>query len=75
MNLPSPYGLSMQDWADQVVLELQESGPVPVLSGDDWSEWADRLLELNPTIQQVAPAPEGFTDWRDWAARFVFAVN
>ncbi len=73
--IPSPYGLSLQDWADQVVGELQEAGPVPTLDGPGWEEWAQRLLELNPTIQQVAPSPSGFTDWRDWAARFVFAVN
>lgn len=73
--IPSPYGLSLNDWADQVTFELQDAGPVPVLDDDRWLDWAERLLELNPTIQQVVPSPAGFTDWRDWAARFVFAVN
>lgn len=76
MNVPIPYGLSIQDWADQVVLALSENGPVPELeSQSDWREWAQRLLELNPAVQQACPAPGGFDDWQDWAARFAFAVN
>jgi hypothetical protein len=73
--IPSPYGLSLNDWADQVTYELQSAGPVPVLNGTEWHDWAERLLELNPTLQQAAPSPQGFTDWQDWAARFVFAVT
>lgn len=73
--IPTPVGISLQDWADDVVLELQGGGPVPVLYGDNWTEWAERLLELNPPIQQVVPSPAGFTDWREWASRFVLAVT
>lgn len=75
MNIPIPYGLSIQDWADQVVFALSDGGPVPQFNGGDWQEWAQRLLELNPTVQQVCPAPGGFSDWQEWAARFAFAVN
>jgi hypothetical protein len=75
VSVPSPYGLSLNDWADQVVFELQSAGPVPILNGPGWQEWAERLLELNPSIQQAAPAPSAFTDWQEWAARFAFAVN
>ena len=65
-----PRGLTIQEWADAVIADLNTSWPLAVLrAGDDWQEWATGLVRAPELAQRVLPDPYGFPDWRDWAER------
>lgn len=63
-----PTGMELQDWADQVALDLDVFGPVSRISGDDWQNWGVQFLNFS-TIGRNLPNPYNFTDWREWAER------
>ena len=59
--LPYPDAMAWQDWLETVVGYNEDL--VNSISPDlEWQEFARRLPQFEP----LAPAPEGFADWRDW---------
>jgi len=67
----SPFGLTLQDWADSTVGLLATTNlPPPRLDDDDWQNWAARLLQVLPQYNGLAPDPYAFDDWREWAVYF-----
>ncbi len=65
-----PTGLQLQDWADQVCLDLDAFGPLGRLQDvNNWQGWAAQFLNIN-TLGQNLPNPYAFKDWQDWAQRF-----
>jgi hypothetical protein len=73
--LTLPGILALQDWADQVCLDLDANGPLSRLTNPDlWQDWAVQFLSLN-SIGRNLPNPYGFKEWRDWAERFCGALS
>jgi len=63
-----PTNLTLADWADQMALDLDATGPISRLSGDKWQDWGMQIFN-NRTLGGALPNPYGFTDWREWAER------
>lgn len=65
-----PQGLSIQQWSDAVISDINTSWPLGVLQSEDaWQEWATGLVRAPELAQRVLPDPYGFSDWRAWAER------
>jgi hypothetical protein len=68
-NITRPTGLALRDWADQIVLDLDNYGAFGKLMNDaDWQDWAVQFTN-NTTLGRNLPNPYAFSDWRDWAER------
>lgn len=63
-----PTGLTLNDWADAIVLDLDRYGAFGRLSDEDWQGWGVQFLN-NSLIGKNLPNPYGFLDWREWAER------
>ena len=64
-----PTGMQLEDWAAQVVVDLDPYGAFGRLSDTAaWQDWAVQFLN-NSTIGRNLPNPYQFADWRDWAER------
>jgi hypothetical protein len=71
----SPINMSLKDWADQVVIDLDSFGALIKLQDEvHWQDWAAQFL-LNARIGLTPPDPYSFSDWRDWAERFCGTVS
>lgn len=65
-----PYGLTLQDWADQVVTDLGQQGYIGRLDpGQLWQEWAAAQVLALPALRGIAADPYQFTTWQEWAER------
>lgn len=67
--LTSPHSLSLEDWAAQVRTDLSDDNIPEFFPGMDWQEWGRRCLDESSFGRRGAPAPEFFSDWREWADR------
>lgn len=65
-----PAHLSLADWADQVVLDLDRYGAFGRIVNDDWREWGSQFLGVMGLGAYNLPNPYYFSDWREWANRF-----
>lgn len=63
--------MALRDWADQIVLDLETYGAFGRLDDDArWQDWALQFFN-NTTLGRNLPNPYQFTDWREWAERFI----
>lgn len=68
--LTLPSYMSLRDWADQICLDLDMTGPISKLTDEKaWQDWAVQFLN-NITLGRNLPNPYSFADWREWAERF-----
>lgn len=75
MNVTQPVGITLIDWANQVVLDLDRFGAFGKLNNEnDWQRWAVQFV-ASPSIDRMIPNPYQFKNWRDWAERFCQAIN
>jgi hypothetical protein len=75
VRLTLPTGMQLQDWADQVALDLDSYGALGRLDDvDNWQNWAMQFLN-NTTLGRNFPLPYDFDDWREWAERFCQATE
>jgi hypothetical protein len=66
-----PTGMALRDWADQIVLDLDNYGAFGRLDDEvRWQDWALQFFN-NTTLGRNLPNPYQFTDWREWAERFI----
>lgn len=67
-----PINISFDEWSNQMLLDLQQYGNIPLPSGlANWREWAQSLL-LVPGISVYNPPEPVLSDsWVDWAQRFI----
>jgi hypothetical protein len=66
----------LQDWADQIVLDLDEYGPIPrLMNENEWQEWAVSFCVISGISQKNPPSPLQFSDWREWASRFAQVMS
>lgn len=69
LSITRPVGLTLRDWADQVVLDLDSYGAFGRLTRDEaWQDWGVQFTN-NTTLGRNLPNPYQFTHWRDWAER------
>lgn len=69
-TITRPSYMELNDWADQVALDLDSYGAFGRLDNpDDWQDWAMQFLN-NTSLGRNFPLPYDFTDWREWAERF-----
>ena len=75
VSIVRPVGITLLDWADQLVLDLGRYGVIGRLeSEDEWQDWAMQLLN-NTTLGRNLPNPYNFTEWKDWAERLCGALS
>lgn len=68
-TITRPVGMALRDWADRVVLDLDNYGAFGRLEDEArWQDWAVQFLN-NTTLGRNLPNPYQFADWRDWAER------
>ena len=64
----NPYGMTLRDWADAVVLLTEPAWSLGRLDDEsDWQNWAVGLVRASPVSQRAPPNPFQFNDWREWA--------
>lgn len=64
------------EWADFMYPSLINFGVVSRLMDEkDWQHWAAGLLSSGGIAASGVPNPYQFSDWRDWASRFIDVVN
>jgi len=69
-TITRPSYMQLNDWADQIALDLDSYGAFGRLDNpDDWQNWAMQFLN-NTSLGRNFPQPYDFTDWREWAERF-----
>lgn len=70
-----PRGLSFKDWADMTTPALAALGTIPVANDEKfWHHWAVAVIALPDIVQYVPPDPLLYSNWYEWAQRFVQAV-
>lgn len=74
-TITRPSFMKLQDWADQMMLDLDIYGTLGRLDDEaNWQNWAMQFLN-NTTLGRNLPLPYDFDDWRDWAERFAQALS
>jgi hypothetical protein len=75
VRITLPTGMGLQDWADQIALDLDSYGALGRLDDvDNWQNWAMQFIN-NTTLGRNFPLPYDFDDWREWAERFCQATE
>lgn len=70
-----PSYMQLNDWADQIALDLDSYGAFGRLDKDDnWQDWAMQFLNTT-SLRNNFPRPYDFTDWREWAERFCQSLS
>jgi len=70
-----PSYMSLSDWADQLVLDLDPFGAFRRLDDEaNWQNWAMQFIN-NATLNENFPVPYHFNDWREWAERFCQVIQ
>lgn len=65
-----PSYMNLNDWADQISLDLDSYGAFGRLENpENWQDWAMQFLN-NTSLKNNFPNPYHFKDWREWAERF-----
>jgi len=68
-NITRPVGMALRDWADQIVLDLDNYGSFGRLMNEpEWQDWAVQFAN-NTTLGRNLPNPYQFADWKEWAER------
>ena len=70
-----PSYMKLQDWADQMSIDLDQYGAFGRLQDERmWQDWAVQFLN-NTTLGRNLPNPYSFDNWQDWAERFCQALS
>ena len=70
-----PSYMQLNDWADQIALDLDSYGAFGRLDKDgNWQDWAMQFLNTT-SLRNNFPRPYDFTDWREWAKRFCQSLS
>lgn len=74
-TITRPSFMGLNDWADQMMLDLDVYGTLGRLDDpDNWQNWAMQFLN-NTTLGRNLPLPYDFDNWRDWAERFAQSLS
>lgn len=76
MSVDPRYIPTFVEWSDFMYPDLEEYGPIMQASSEnDWKNWGSSLLSLDGIAALAAPSPYEFSDWKEWAMRFVEALD
>jgi len=78
MALPLIYDPRFHTWDSwaSLMVEAYASQQLAIPAGEEhWKEWAAGLRGIDIFINDAAPTPYEFDNWRDWAEALVNAVN
>lgn len=69
----NPIGMDVIEWTDKMnPILIPYGGFIGKLEDPaQWQDWARSVILINNQWQGQAPNPYEFTDWRDWAERFL----
>ena len=70
-----PIGMSMRDWCDSMVIQLEPHSHSARLDDGNWQQWAAWFTTAPNLSQNHAPSPYAFDDWREWAKSFNNAMS
>lgn len=74
--LTMPTGnITFVDWFTQLAQDLPTFDVPRVDSEDQWVEAAERLLLNEECVKLNCPWPATFSDWREWAQRWIGALG
>lgn len=74
-NITRPSYMKLNDWADQMSLDLDAYGSFGRLDDvEEWQNWAMQFLN-NTTLGRNFPNPYDFDNWQDWAERFCQSLS
>jgi len=73
MILPVPQGLSIFDWANELLIQGSKYDIPQLLSEEAWKDWANRVRMLVTAVN--VPLTEGFPTWQDWAAAAMITLQ
>ena len=67
-----PVGITYEDWFNQLRTDRPELVDLPTRpSENNWVEDVELLLRNSVSGMVGMPRPDGFANWRDWAAEFI----
>jgi len=70
--ITQPFMMTLSDWADQIVLDLDKYGPLIRLDDPEkWQDWAIQFCVISGLSQKNTPNPYQYDDWQKWAERMV----
>ena len=70
VTITRPQNMTLTDWANQVVLDLDSFGSFGRLEDPTkWQDWAMQYFN-NTSLGRNFPVPYDFQDWRERAERF-----
>ncbi|MGI9143373.1 MAG: hypothetical protein ACR2IJ_09325 [Fluviibacter sp.] len=76
INLTLPQGLELRDWADQIILDIDNQVVFGKLMDDaNWQDWAVQFVGNVGLSRYNPPMPYQFDDWKLWAERFVYTLS
>lgn len=72
-----PFTSDFPNWAARLLEEYSNSAipAVYVANPMEWRSWASTVAALAIFADLGAPSPDGFSDWREWAAALMLVVN
>lgn len=66
-----PRPMTVKQWTDQMTLQLSAFGSVGRLDDEnDWQRWAENVILL-VNLPSLNINPFLFSDWKEWAIRFL----
>lgn len=72
----NPHGMSVQDWTDQMALNVAYLGPLPQLLRErDWQDWGAALLSTAALGGAIIPSPYVYRTWQEWARQTAYALE
>ena len=76
-NPPNPrFFDSPVPWSQQMAFILEKYGDVGIITEpNQWKGWGDYVVNLPGVAILSPPNPAVFTDWREWAQRFVEVLS
>lgn len=75
MIITRPTGMALEDWAGQIIIDLDSFGAFGRLQDPArWQDWGVQFLN-STSIGRNLPNPYQFTDWKEWAERLVGALS
>jgi len=70
-----PVNIAFNDWASQVILDLDQYGVFAPPVSDNWQEFGQQFLSNLSLGVHSIPNPYNFTDWQSWADQFTGALS
>lgn len=75
MNIPDPRGMDAIYWAATLKRNITTDVLPTLLEPDDWQPWAAQVMSSPVFADALAPWPNQYADWNDWAMALWLATG